>query len=296
LSLSSPTLYALGNFDGLHLGHRHVLQVARQVATQHECALGVLTLTPHPREVFQPDGPPFRLSHPVLQDEQFAALGVDSVHRLSFDAALRQMSATTFLEEVLQQTLRARGVVCGADFRFGYRRLGDTALLHTAPFPVTVVPRFGEVPYSASAIRASLRAGRVEEATASLGQPWTVCGTVIHGAKQGRTLGVPTANIDWETFPYLHPRYGVYAVEMALPEAPTVWHPAVANLGKRPTTGGVRVLLEVHALRTHGDWYGREMRVRFWTFLRTEQKFADFLALKTQIAHDIAAAKTFFKM
>jgi riboflavin kinase / FMN adenylyltransferase len=291
-----PSVLALGNFDGLHLGHRAVLARAKLMAESMHCPFGVLTLSPHPREVFQPSTPPFRLTHPSLQEAQLAALGVDVLLRLPFDTSLREMPAPDFVTKILVEQYHVRGVVCGADFCFGNRRLGNVSLLQKYNFPVDVVSPHGDVPYSASAIRAALRAGRVEEAAASLGNPWTVIGTVIHGAQQGRTIGVPTANIDWQAFPYLHPRYGVYAVEMALPDDPDSWLPAIANIGMRPTVAGNKVLLEVHALTAGGDWYGQKIQVRFLHFLRTEQKFDNFDALKTQIIEDIKKAKSFFKL
>ena len=283
---------ALGNFDGVHLGHADVLAAAHQA--RPDLALLALTFEPHPREHFRPDDPPFRLTLLPAKARALAALGARGVIALPFDAHLAAMPAEAFVEEVLHQGLRARHLACGPDFAFGHRRGGDVAFLRQAAeargIGLTVVPKRADAegPISSSRIRRALQDGYPERAAALLGRDWAITGPVTQGDARGRTIGFPTANIPLGR--HLEPARGVYAVRVRLPEGQEV--PGVANLGRRPTLGGDPVSrLEAHLFDFAGELYGQELEVALVAFLREERRFADVAALAAQIAADAAAAR-----
>ncbi|RYI98996.1 MAG: riboflavin biosynthesis protein RibF, partial [Acetobacteraceae bacterium] len=229
---------ALGNMDGVHLGHRAVLAAAH--AARPEAPLAVLTFEPHPREHFRPDDPPFRLTLLPAKAAALGDLGAALVVALPFDAELAAMPAERFFREVLREGLGAVHLSCGQDFAFGHRRGGDagtlTRLAEAAGIGLTVVPPLvdGQGPISSTRIRRALQDGYPERATAMLGRPWEIRGEVVHGDKLGRVLGWPTANL-WMGR-YLEPARGVYAVTVVLPDGQEV--KGVSNIGRRPTLGG----------------------------------------------------------
>jgi len=287
---------ALGNFDGVHRGHAAVIEAARDAARCHRLPLAALTFEPHPREVFRPHDPPFRLTLAEAKAEALAALGVDLLYELQFDEAFSRVSAEAFIVNVLGRTLGARHVACGPDFHFGHRRTGTPALLATLGpahgIGVTVVPEAtdeagGEL--SSTAVRDALRAGDLARAEAILGRPWDIRGPVARGAALGRTLGFPTANVPLGR--HLVPRLGIYAVEASTDG--TTWLPGVASLGLRPTVNPLPCpLLEVHLFDVSPDLYGRELRVRLRAFLREEARFPDLDALVRQMRRDTAEARS----
>jgi riboflavin kinase / FMN adenylyltransferase len=283
---------ALGNFDGVHLGHVQLLRAAH--AARPKAPLAVLTFEPHPREVFRPDDPPFRLTLSAERADLLAALGVSLVYEMPFDHEFSLMPAEGFVSEVLHQGIGARHVVCGPDFAFGHRRRGDTALLTTRAealgLGVTLVPLVSDVqgPLSSSRIRRELQDGYPERATAELGRHWAIRGIVAHGDKRGRTIGFPTANIALGR--HLEPARGVYAVTVRLPDGSV--HRGVANIGRRPTVNdGVESRLEVNVFDFDADLYGAELTVALYDYIREERKFSGLDALKTQIATDAAHAR-----
>ena len=286
---------ALGNFDGVHRGHAAVIEAAADAARAQHVPLAALTFEPHPREVFRPNDPPFRLTLAEAKAEALAALGVDLLYELPFDETFSRISAEAFIAEVLAGALGARHVACGPDFHFGHRRTGTPALLATLGpahgIGVTVVPEAtdeagGEL--SSTAVRDALRAGDLARAEAILGRPWEIRGRVEQGAALGRTLGFPTANVPVGR--HLVPRLGIYAVEAATDGA--AWLPGVASLGVRPTVNTLPCpLLEVHLFDVAPDLYGRALRVRLRAFLRDEAKFPDLEALVRQMQRDAEAAR-----
>ncbi|WP_044562044.1 bifunctional riboflavin kinase/FAD synthetase [Azospirillum sp. B4] len=288
---------ALGNFDGVHLGHQAVIGQARALAADLGRPAAVVTFEPHPRSVFRPDDPPFRLTPLRIKTRLVEALGMDAMVVLHFDATLSHMTAEEFVEKVLVQGLDAHHVVAGYDFLFGHNRGGDMAMLRALGarhgFGVTearpVADGAGE-PYSSTSVRRHLQEGRPLEAAGILGHPFEIEGRVEHGDKRGRTIGFPTANIEIQD--YLRPRFGVYAMRAGVDEgARTVWHDGVANLGRRPTVGGTVERLEAHLFDFDGDLYGRHVRVQLLDFIRPEMKFENFQALKDQIAQDAQEAR-----
>jgi len=288
---------ALGNFDGLHLGHQKVIGEALRLAGELDAPCGVLTFEPHPRAYFQPDKPPFRLTPFRIKLRQLDAIGVDYLYLLSFDRAMAERSPESFIVEVLGQGLEPIHLVVGYDFVFGKGRSGNAAMLgdlgRAAGFGVTSVPAAADgegVVYSSTKVRERLAAGDPLGAAQVLGRPWEIEGRVESGDRRGRLLGFPTANVAMSG--YLQPALGVYAVKAGIDEGRgTRWLDGVANLGRRPTVGGTRVQLETHLFDFAGDLYGRHLRVALIDFIRPERKFDGLEALKAQIAADSAEAR-----
>ncbi len=287
---------AIGNFDGVHRGHRVLISRAQQIAATLGCPAGVLTFEPHPREYFAARAPAFRLTNFRAKAMSLCDAGVEVMAVAPFGRAMAEMSAGDFIDEVLVRRLGVAHVVVGYDFAFGHKRAGNVALLQAMGqergFGVTVVEpvREGEEVFSSTRIRDALWQGAPRRASALLGHDWEVHGRIIKGDQRGRTIGFPTANVALGG--YIEPQFGVYAVRIGWEEdGQTVWHGGVANLGRRPTFDKSDVLLEVHVLDYAGDLYGRHARVRFLDFIRPEQKFDGLDALKAQIAADADSAR-----
>lgn len=280
---------ALGNFDGVHLGHQAVLADARA----HGARLGVATFRPHPRRFFQPDAPPFRLQSPAQRARALQALGVEELFEIGFDAALARSTDEAFAQTVLHDALGARHVSVGADFRFGRGRMGDVASLKALGaqlgFGVGAVAPVGEAGarYSSTAIRAAIEAGDMPTAAAQLSRPWAIEGEVERGFQRGRGFGFATANVALSD--YVRPRLGIYAVRVRLGDA---WRDGVASVGVNPTVGALPApLLEAHLFDFDAELYGQTIEVALIAFLRDEAHFADIDALKAQMARDAEAAK-----
>jgi riboflavin kinase/FMN adenylyltransferase len=288
---------ALGNFDGVHRGHQTLIGAAADDAARLGAPLVVMTFEPHPRGLFAPHDPPFRLTPFRNKAIHLRALGVDVLVVLTFDEAMSRVPAEDFVRTVLVEGLAARHVTVGDDFRFGHRRGGDAALLQRmgeeAGFGVDLVAPVasadGEV-YSSTRIRELLVAGKPGQAAALLGRPFEIEGRVERGDQRGRSIGFATANVD--PADYMRPAFGVYAVRAGIGdgEAPE-WVDGVANLGIRPTVDGSRVLMEAHLFDFDRDIYGEHLRVAFIEFIRPEIRFEGLDALKKQIAEDCVAAR-----
>lgn len=292
-------MLTIGNFDGVHLGHRALLARLKAAAEAEGLPPTVLTFEPHPREFFAPESAPTRLTTLREKLELLADDGVALTYVCPFNARFAALSAGEFIERVLVDTLRVRHLIIGDDFRFGAKRSGDFALLQEAGarlgFRVEAMDsvRLDGTRASSSAVRAALAEGRLEDATRLLGRPYSIDGRVVHGDRIGRQLGFATANIriKHERPPLL----GVFAVEVRGIDGRTL--PGVANLGFRPSANQVvRPLLEVHLFDFAADIYGAHLNVRFLHKLRDEMKFPGLDALKAQIAADADAARTYFKL
>jgi riboflavin kinase/FMN adenylyltransferase len=286
------TLYALGNFDGLHRGHAAVIARAVECAAAHRIFAALATFAPHPRRFFKPNDAPFLITSPDVRDEAARALGMRSVLEIPFDNDLAALSPTAFVTDILVNRLHATGVVVGADFCFGRDRAGTAEDLKrlgsAADLIVEIVAPVGDgEKYSSSRIRQAIRAGDMVEARRQLGRPWRIDGTVQHGDARGRTIEVPTANI--ELGDLVRPAFGVYAAWAMTADG--VHHPAAVNIGIRPTMGGTVERVEAHLLDFEGDLYGQPLILDVVSFIRPEQTFADLGALKGQIATDIATVR-----
>jgi riboflavin kinase/FMN adenylyltransferase len=285
---------ALGNFDGVHLGHALLLRAAHRA--RPDAPLGVVCFEPHPRELFRPDDPPFRLTLSDERADLLAMLGVQVVYELPFDEAFAALTARQFLDDVLGKGLRVRHLSCGPDFAFGRRRGGDVALLtswsEAAAVGLTVVPPLADAqgPISSTQIRRLLQDGYPERAATALGRFWSLRGTVQHGDARGRTIGFPTANIPLGA--HLEPARGVYAVLVDAVDGSITGIKGVANIGRRPTvSAGTESRIEVHLMDWFGDLYGRELTVCLRSFVRPERKFAGLDELRVQIARDADEAR-----
>ena len=281
----------MGNFDGVHLGHRSVIDLARGKAP-----LGIITFEPHPRQVFQPDAPPFRLMNAEARANRLAKLGVDHLFQLQFNKALAALTPEDFARQVLAEGLGISHIVVGADFCFGKGRAGKAddlkALGTRLGFATTIAPLLAikgrEV--SSTAIRTALTEGRPRDAAAMLGHLHRIEGEVIHGEKRGRELGYPTANM---ALTGLHlPRFGVYAVKVDVLTGPQAGaYVGAASLGVRPMFDGQVPNLETFLLEFKGDLYGHHLSVALVDFLRPEIKFDGLPALITQMEADCARAR-----
>jgi riboflavin kinase / FMN adenylyltransferase len=291
----------MGNFDGLHRGHAVLIGRARDLAHAQAMPAGVLTFEPHPRSVFFPATEPFRLTPFRVKERELARLGIDLLFVQHFDLGFSAKSADDFIAEIIVGAIGASHVVVGWDCTFGNRRCGTPDLLRAAGrqhgFDVTVIePVRGEdaTVYSSTHIRELLKAGKPREAGTLLGRFWEIDGRVATGDRRGRTIGFPTANLGLDD--YLHPAFGVYAVRVSGdgPDDPLAGCTinGVANIGLRPTVGGLVPRLEAHLFDTEVDLYGRHLRVALVDFIRPERKFAGIEALKAQIAEDAARART----
>lgn len=287
---------AIGNFDGVHLGHRSVIDLARSIAEPLHAPLGVVTFEPHPRSFFAPDAPPFRLMNAEALTNRMARIGVDHLYRLPFDAALAGMTAEAFARDVIAAGLGLRHVVVGGDFCFGKGRKGTTddliAFGERYGFGVTLAPllEIDGVQVSSTAIRAALSDGRPRDAAAMLGHLHRIEGEVLHGASRGKDFGFPTANMGVEG---LHlPRLGVYAVKVDVLTGPQKGsHLGAASLGVRPMFGENAANLETYILDFSGDLYGQHLSVALVEYLRPEMKFDGIDALIEQMGRDCARAR-----
>ncbi len=290
------TVATIGNFDGVHRGHRHVITRLAERARALGLPLTVVTFEPQPAEFFAGDRAPPRLTRLREKVELLACLPVDRLLCLRFDERLARLEAGDFVRRVLVDGLGVRHLMVGDDFRFGHRRTGDfhtlTRLGAELGFTTEAAPTLidhGER-ISSTRIRAALASGELDLATRLLGRPYHMSGRVARGDRRGRELGFPTANI------HLHrrnsPLSGVFAVEL-LGVAERPW-PGVANVGVRPTVDGKRALLEVHLLDFQGDLYGRHVKTRFLHSIRPERRFENLQALREQIRLDVQAARRYF--
>lgn len=286
-------IIALGNFDGFHFGHQAVAGKALSWARQLDRPTIIATFDPHPVRFFKPDIAPFRLTTLDQRQRLFADAGAKAMLTFAFDRQLAATSAEDFITELLVERFGAHGVVTGADFTFGKGAKGNVALL--ANFGATVGLQAktvaaisdGDDIISSSRIRAALQAGDCETANRLLTRPFAIEGEVIHGDKNGRKLGYPTANIDMGH--YLRPKYGIYAVKGQLADGRLL--KGAANLGIRPTFDPPKLLLEPYFFDFAEDLYGQTIAVELHHYLRGEQKFERLSDLEVQMAKDCELAR-----
>jgi len=284
---------AIGNFDGVHRGHRAVIGAALARARALGRKAAALTFDPHPRSFFRPDLPVFRLTTERDKLRLLAATGLDGAVILRFDARLAATSAQDFIDRVLAGRLNIAGAAIGFDFHFGKDRQGSPAYLAgqgaAQGFAVDIVPPLQDEgrPVSSGAVRDALTAGKVVEAAELIGAPWFVSGEVVHGEKRGRDLGFPTANLRLDASCAL--KHGIYAVRVGLDGRLL---DGVASFGRRPTFDNGAPLLEVFLFDFGGDLYGKTLDVAFIGWLRGEEKFASIDALQRAMDNDAAQAKT----
>jgi riboflavin kinase/FMN adenylyltransferase len=278
---------AIGNFDGVHRGHKAVIAAALSRARALAKPAAALTFEPHPRAFFNPNEPLFRLTDEAAKLRLLAATGLDGAMVLTFDAALAKLSAEDFVARVLVEHFAISGAAIGFNFHFGAQRAGSPDFLRRQGerygFAVDVVPPLldGGRPVSSGPIRAALADGRVDEAAEFLGYPWFVSGTVVRGDQRGRELGFPTANLKLD--PACALRHGIYAVRVGVGQRR---YDAVASFGRRPMFDSGAVLLEIFLFDFSGDLYGAQIDIAFIAWLRDEAVFASAKDLVRQMEED----------
>jgi riboflavin kinase / FMN adenylyltransferase len=283
---------AIGNFDGVHRGHRAVIAAALTRAKALSRPAAALTFEPHPRRFFRPDEPLFRLTDERAKLRLLAATGLSGAIVLRFDAALASLSAHDFIARVLLARFAVAGVAIGFDFHFGLNRAGSPDYLAAQGaklgFAVDIVPRFEDAgrPVRSGPIRAAVAAGRIAEANTLLGYPWFVSGKVIHGDKRGRELGFPTANVRLD--PDCALKHGIYAVRVGVGERR---YDGVASFGRRPMFDQGTVLLEPFLFDFAGDLYGEMIDVAFVEWIRPERTFASVEDLVRRMNEDAKLAR-----
>ena len=291
-AIPKGSVVAMGNFDGVHLGHRAVIAAALQMARAHRRPALAVTFEPHPRSFFSPNSPQFRLADETSKLRLLAGTGLAGAVVMTFDKARAGTTAQDFIHHDLIERLGVSGIAVGYDFHFGKGRVGSPSLLvNEAPrlgIEVDVQPHvdIAERPVSSSAIRMALAEGQIEEATAMLGGPWFVAGPVIHGDKRGRDLGYPTANIRLDKTCGL--KHGIYAVRVG---RGAERFDGVARFGRRPTFDNGAPLLEIFLFDFKGDLYGATLDVAFIGFIREELKFDSVEKLVRQMDDDSARAR-----
>jgi riboflavin kinase/FMN adenylyltransferase len=287
---------AIGNFDGVHLGHQAVIDVVRKIADDSGSPLGILTFEPHPREYFSPDAPAFKLMSAEAKANRLEKLGVNHLYQLNFNAALSALDAREFARDVIHEALGLTHVVVGADFCFGKNRQGTAQDLvnfgKEYGFEVTIAElvKEGDQVFSSTAIRNALSDGRPEDAASMLGHWHRIEGPVIQGDQRGRELGYPTANLSIDG---LHPpKYGVYAVTVDILDGPSKGrYFGAASIGERPTFGVYKPNLEVFLFDFHADIYGANISVALVDYQRPELKFDALEPLIVQMDEDCQIAR-----
>ena len=290
---------AIGNFDGFHKGHISILDSLKKIANQNNLPTAIMSFSPHPREYFENKNENFNIYTKSEKINFLKKYDINIYIEFTFDKNLSELSADQFVKEILINKLNIKNVIVGKDFKFGKNRSGNFQILENYSkennFDVHLVESVmlsdGSSKFSSSIIRDNIKNAEMEKVNFALGRPWHIHGTVIEGDKKARKINFPTANI----IPGKHilPRKGVYCVEVYIDNEKYL---GVSNFGKRPTVDGSKVLLETHIFNFNKEIYGNELTVRFLTFIRPEQKFANFDELAKQIKKDIETAKRFHKI
>jgi riboflavin kinase / FMN adenylyltransferase len=297
ISPDGPCALTIGNFDGLHRGHLAMLEKLKREAAARALPTCVLTFEPHPREFFNPAQAPTRLTSLGEKAELLKTAGIDRLHVFRFNKAFASLGPEAFIDQALINTLHARWILVGDDFRYGAKRAGDFALMQSlggrygyeaAHLPTVTVDGIRS---SSTAVREALAEGNMEKAAQLLGRPYSISGRVIHGDKLGRTIGFPTANIQLRH--NRPPLTGIYAVEICGIDSTPLQ--GVSSLGVRPTIrANGRPTLEAYIFDFDRELYGQKMRIDFLKKLRDEEKYPDLPSLIAQINRDVDNAKSFF--
>lgn len=289
------SVIAIGNFDGVHKGHKELLVKAHSIAREKECSFGALTFEPHPRKLFRPDDPPFRITPSNIKLERLEKAGLDFVCELQFDWDFASQTAQSFVQDILNNGLNAAHVVVGYDFCFGQLRKGSPQTIIDAGIETTILEKIcdeGESALSSSRVRSALRHGKINEANAILGWYWEIRGQVVKGDQRGRELGYPTANMALDDT--VHPAYGVYATLVKC-AGEDVWRAAATNIGIRPMFEVPTAQVETFIFNFDREIYDQTLRVRPVQKLRGEAKFNSLEELIVQMDKDCAQAKEILK-
>ena len=298
---ATPLVAAIGNFDGVHKGHQHLIAAAKTLAVDLGLPLAILTFSPHPRAFFRPQDPPFMIMDEIQKHRVLSSYGADIIVNITFDEALRVTSPEAFVQNILKP-LQIVHLFAGVDFAFGRARAGtiETLAMLGKDFGmqatgVSLAKDDNQIAISSTRIRAALQSGQVALAQEMLSRPYKIAGLVAQGDQRGRTIGFPTANIEMKN--QLHPAFGVYAITACLfdPDGANsnegVCYDGVANIGIRPTVNNRGVLAEAHLFDFNDDIYGQRIEIALKGYVRAEMKFENLAALKDQIGKDTQTAK-----
>ena len=293
-----PSAAAIGNFDGVHLGHEKVLEEAKKLSREKKLPISVLTFEPHPREFFSNEKNNFLLQTNTQKVETLRKHGIDNLINLQFDKNLSELQPEEFIERILYKNLSLKHVFVGKDFKFGKNRKGDIYALKNigSKYNISVssisLKTLNTVSISSSKIRELLKSGNIIEANKLLGRPYKISGLVIEGDKRGRSINFPTANIKLKNL--IMPAFGVYSISVKGIENKI--YNGIANIGRRPTVNDRGVLLEANIFDFNNNIYGKEISVNLLNFIRKEKKFDGIESLKTQIKNDVRLSKEFFNL
>lgn len=287
---------AIGNFDGVHLGHQKIIRGVVSKAENQKKPSAILSFDPHPRQFFSRDLDRYQIIGLENKKKILSDLGVNDLFYLRFDESIANLSPTDFIKKILIEKLKIRKLTVGYDFHFGKNREGDVILLKDYAtihgFELDVIDPIkdpsGQEVFSSSAIRHAIKNGSIDKANMMLGSAWTMEGKIVHGDKRAREMNFPTANL----LPHdlIYPMKGVYAVKIILNQSK---FNGIANFGERPTINGRKLLLEAHLFDFNEDIYGKHLTVEFLTFIRREKKFDTFSLLAKQIKKDIQISKDY---
>ena len=289
----------IGNFDGIHLGHQHVIKKIIKNSQSDNLKSAIMTFVPHPKIYFKKTDGNFNIITNSDKKNFLKSLGVENYIEYNFNKTLSNLDAVDFIEKILVKQLSVKKIVVGKDFRFGKDRKGDTSLLkklsskHKYKLSIIghVKNKRTNLKFSSSIIRKNINEGSVEKVSQALGRNWFMQGKIIKGNQKARLINFPTANM--KPGNHILPKKGVYCVNV------TLWgksYKGIANFGERPTVKGVNLLLETHIFEFNRDIYGKELTVEFLTFIRSEKKFKDFKSLTSQIKKDVITAKKYHKI
>jgi len=282
---------AIGNFDGVHLGHQALIAKAKEVAKENNLKVGVLTFEPHPRALFQPSQPPARLAPQALKEQRLNAEDIDILISLPFDWDFASQTATDFIQNILKDGLNAAHIIVGHDFHFGQMRKGTAETIKNSGLPIDIVAPVKDEnaeTISSSRIREYLKTGDIDNANKLLGWNWEIQGEIVKGDQRGRELGYPTANVMLKNT--LHPAYGIYACYVQI-EGETEWRKAATNIGIRPMFEVAEGQVEAHILDfPFREIYGKTLRIKPIARIRSEAKFNSVDDLIIQMEKDCAKA------
>ena len=289
----------IGNFDGIHLGHQHVIKKIINNSRSDNLKSAIMTFIPHPKIYFKKTDGNFNIITNTYKKNFLNSLGVENYIEYKFNKTLSHLDAVDFIEKILVKQLSVKKIVVGKDFRFGKDRKGDTALLKKLSskykYKLSIIGHVKNkktnLKYSSSIIRKNINEGSFEKVSQALGRNWFMQGKIIKGNQKARLINFPTANM--KPGNHILPKKGVYCVNVTLHGNS---FKGIANFGERPTVKGVNLLLETHIFEFNRDIYGKELTVEFLTFIRPEKKFKNFKSLTTQIKKDVITAKKYHKI
>jgi len=289
----------IGNFDGIHLGHQHVIKKIINSSRSDNLKSAIMTFVPHPKIYFKRTNNNFNIITNDFKKNFLDSLGVENYIEYKFNKTLSNLEAINFIEKILVKQLHVKKIIVGKDFRFGKDRKGDTALLKKLSnkyhYKLSIIGHIknkkNNLKFSSSLIRKNINEGSFEKVSEALGRNWFMQGKIVKGNQKARLINFPTANMKTEN--HILPKKGVYCVNVVFQGN---LYRGIANFGERPTVKGVNLLLETHIFEFNRDIYGKELTVEFLTFIRPEKKFKDFKSLTNQIQKDVIKAKKYHKI